>query len=84
MSAKAIREATGKDLLNRLLAQNSGASKCQFASVDESTNWQELVSKNSWLKNNVSDFCDTICLIFFFYLNIIITYWWKFNNYVHI
>ena len=34
MSAKAIREATGKDILNRLLAKDSGAAQCKFASID--------------------------------------------------
>lgn len=50
MSAKAIREATGKDLLNRLLDTNSGAARCKFAAVNETTNWDELVANNPWLK----------------------------------
>ncbi|XP_055374613.1 ATP-citrate synthase isoform X2 [Condylostylus longicornis] len=50
MSAKAIREATGKDILNRLLDEKSGAANCRFASVDPETNWNELVNKNPWLQ----------------------------------
>lgn len=50
MSAKAIREATGKDLLNRLLNANSGASRCNFATVNETTNWNDLISHNPWMQ----------------------------------
>ncbi|XP_026472785.1 ATP-citrate synthase-like [Ctenocephalides felis] len=49
MSAKAIREATGKDLLNRHLPAGSAAF-CKFASVDESTSWGELESAHPWIK----------------------------------
>uniref|UniRef100_A0A1W7RAR5 ATP-citrate synthase n=1 Tax=Hadrurus spadix TaxID=141984 RepID=A0A1W7RAR5_9SCOR len=49
MSAKAIREATGKGLLNKYL--NTGiAVKSQFAAVTEETNWNDLLEKNPWLK----------------------------------
>lgn len=54
MSAKAIREATGKDLLNRLLESGSGAARCKFAAVNESTDWNELVANNPWLQTEVS------------------------------
>ncbi|XP_065349094.1 ATP-citrate synthase isoform X2 [Cloeon dipterum] len=50
MSAKAIREATGKDLLNRFLSPSSGAALCKFAAVDESTKWEALVAANPWLQ----------------------------------
>lgn len=51
MSAKAIREATGKDIINRHLAgDDHGAAKCRFASVDESTQWSQLVADNPWLE----------------------------------
>lgn len=53
MSAKAIREATGKDLLNRLLDTDSGAARCKFAAVNESTNWNELIAANPWLQTEV-------------------------------
>lgn len=53
MSAKAIREATGKDLLNRLLDTDSGAARCKFAAVNETTNWNELVASNPWLQTEV-------------------------------
>ncbi|XP_014246746.1 ATP-citrate synthase [Cimex lectularius] len=49
MSAKAIREATGKDLLNRHLSSSSLA-KCRFATVTESTNWSDLLNEHPWLK----------------------------------
>lgn len=54
MSAKAIREATGKDLLNRLLNGSAGAARCNFASVNETTNWTDLVANNPWLQTTVS------------------------------
>lgn len=50
MSAKAIREATGKDLINRHLTGEHGAAKCRFASFDESTKWTELVADHPWLE----------------------------------
>lgn len=53
MSAKAIREATGKDLLNRLLNGSAGAARCNFVTVNETTNWDEMVASNSWLKTSV-------------------------------
>lgn len=54
MSAKAIREATGKDILNRLLDSTSGAAPCKFASVTSNTNWNELVASHPWLETTVS------------------------------
>ena len=54
MSARAIREATGKRLLNEHLASNSGAAKCRFASIDEQTDWDTLQGANPWLNNEVS------------------------------
>lgn len=54
MSAKAIREATGKDILNRHLGNVAGAAPCKFASVTSETNWNELVQQNPWLETTVS------------------------------
>lgn len=54
MSAKAIREATGKDILNRLLDKNSGAATSRFASVTSETNWSTLLAENPWLETTVS------------------------------
>lgn len=51
MSAKAIREATGKDILNRHLLIQSDSTPCRFATVTEDTNWAELVEKNPWLQS---------------------------------
>ena len=50
MSAKAIREATGKDLINRKLAVGTNAAKCRFVSIDETTNWGTLAADYPWLK----------------------------------
>ncbi|XP_060533463.1 ATP-citrate synthase isoform X2 [Cylas formicarius] len=50
MSAKAIREATGKNLINKYLGGNTAAAQCRFASVDPDTRFSELVSNNPWLK----------------------------------
>jgi ATP citrate (pro-S)-lyase len=54
MSAKAIREASGKYLINRNLPGETAAVKCQFASVTEGTDWTELLSNNPWLKTQVT------------------------------
>ncbi|XP_068146600.1 ATP-citrate synthase isoform X2 [Drosophila tropicalis] len=50
MSAKAITEATGKDILNRHL-NNHGASvaTCRFATVNAETNWSKLSVDHPWL-----------------------------------
>ena len=53
MSAKAIREATGKDIINRHLVDDA-AAKCRFAVVNEETNWQQLANDNPWLESSVS------------------------------
>lgn len=55
MSAKAIREATGKDILNRALNIDSGAATSRFASVNPETKWGELLNANPWLETTVSD-----------------------------
>ncbi|XP_054156443.1 ATP-citrate synthase-like [Oppia nitens] len=49
MSAKAIREATGKDLLNRYLKGTVSTSR--FASVTEDTDFNDLIAQNPWLKH---------------------------------
>lgn len=52
MSAKAIREATGKDLINQNLKTTGLAvSKSRFAVVTEDTNWTDLVNGCPWLKS---------------------------------
>lgn len=50
MSAKAIREATGKDILNRSLDKESGAATSRFAAVSSETNWADLLAANPWLE----------------------------------
>lgn len=62
MSAKAISEATGKDIINRNLAPLTSAVKCRFASVNENTKWEDLVLDNPWLKSEV---------ILFYHMNIL-------------
>lgn len=52
MSAKAIREATGKDLINRKLAVGTNAAKCRFVAIDENTNWTTIVADHPWLKTD--------------------------------
>ncbi|XP_071515606.1 ATP-citrate synthase isoform X2 [Panulirus ornatus] len=49
MSAKAIREATGKTLLNNNLPAGVCAT-CRFAAVTQDTQWEELVQEHPWLK----------------------------------
>ncbi|KAG5311424.1 ACLY synthase, partial [Acromyrmex insinuator] len=50
MAAKAIREATGKDLINRKLSVGTKIAKCRFVSITENTNWIDIVNEHSWLK----------------------------------
>lgn len=61
MSAKAIREATGKDIINRNLGSGTVAAKCKFASVTDATNFSDLASKHPWLNTEVTPFiCPTL------------------------
>lgn len=56
MSAKAIFEAKGKELLNKFL--ESVSIKNKFAVVTEDVNWGQLVSDNPWLNTEVSvEYC---------------------------
>lgn len=56
MSAKAIREATGKELINKYLegGDELGVAKSRFASVSETTDWGQLKLDNPWLETSVS------------------------------
>jgi ATP citrate (pro-S)-lyase len=55
MSARAIWEATGKELINdHLNAPSSGFRKCRFAVFDENTKWEDLVQNEPWLESEVS------------------------------
>lgn len=51
MSAKAIREATGKDIINRNLGDGTACEPCTFVSIDDTNfnSWNDIVSKNQWL-----------------------------------
>lgn len=50
MAAKAIREATGKDLINRKLPVGTKVAKCRFVLITETTNWIDIVNEHPWLK----------------------------------
>ncbi|XP_036143745.1 ATP-citrate synthase isoform X2 [Monomorium pharaonis] len=50
MAAKAIREATGKDLINRKLPVGTKTAKCRFVSITENTNWIDIINEYPWLK----------------------------------
>jgi len=52
MSAKAIREATGKELINKHL-QSTTAAKCQFVTINADTNIEALPSQHPWLTTQV-------------------------------
>lgn len=49
MSAKAIREATGKHLLNTFLKGSANTSR--YVVVNEDTNFGDIVLQNPWLKS---------------------------------
>ena len=51
MSAKAIYEGKGKELLNQFLTGE--AMKNKFAIVEENVNWSQLVQDNPWLNTQV-------------------------------
>ncbi|ODM94853.1 ATP-citrate synthase [Orchesella cincta] len=51
MSAKAIREATGKRILNNFLADQPYFAQCKFASVDVDNSLDRAVNENPWLTN---------------------------------
>lgn len=50
MAAKAIREATGKDLINRKLSVGTKVAKCRFVPITENTNWIDITNEHPWLK----------------------------------
>jgi len=55
MSAKAITEASGKDILNRHLnTHGAGAATCRFATVNSTTDWSKLAVDHPWLLTTVS------------------------------
>lgn len=65
MSAKAIREATGKELINKYLegGNETGTQKSRFASVTESTDWSQLVVEHPWLESTVSKNFQFFCYL---------------------
>jgi len=51
MSAKAISEAKGKEILNNNL--KDVASKNRFAIVTEDVSWEKLILEQPWLQSDV-------------------------------
>ena len=64
MSAKAVNEATGKNLLNKCI-EGQAAVQCRFASVNKDTNWTALAQDNPWLNSEVSSnlFYKIVCFV---------------------
>lgn len=55
MSAKAIREVTAKEILNRHLGSKGApenVAKCRFVAVDEKVRLSDLENENPWLSNS--------------------------------
>lgn len=50
MSAKAIYEATGKDLINRKLSSGTNVIKCRFVTITEEINWTDIINDHPWLQ----------------------------------
>lgn len=79
MSAKAISEATGKDILNRFLNDNgAGVQTCRFATVNMKTDWSQLAAQQPWLLNTVS-FCNKLFMLFFKKIRIELDTWFSFT-----
>jgi len=64
MSAKAIREASGKHLLNQFLTAGA-AVKSHVAPVTADTDWTALTRDNPWLLSEVSHWCSLYMLLNF-------------------
>ncbi|KAG6794650.1 ATP-citrate synthase [Apis mellifera caucasica] len=50
MSAKAIYEATGKNLINRKLSSGTNVIKCRFVTITEGVNWTDIINDYPWLQ----------------------------------
>lgn len=50
MSAKAIYEATGKNLINRKLSSDTNVIKCRFVTITEGVNWTDIINDYPWLQ----------------------------------
>lgn len=55
MSAKAIYESDGKTLLSKYLDSSTTYVQNRFITITKESNWDELIEKNPWLKQEVSD-----------------------------
>ena len=54
-SEKVISEVHGKHLLRRHVQRQDGQAKC--VTIDGTTDWENLVKQNPWLKTEVSFVC---------------------------
>jgi hypothetical protein len=54
MSAKAIYECDGKTLLSKYLDSTSYVQN-RFITITKDSNWDELIEKNPWLKQEVRE-----------------------------
>ena len=61
MSAKAVREAAGKNLLNKFLTVGV-AVKTHFATVTADTDWTSLEQEHPWLSSQVNCWFYHFCL----------------------
>lgn len=68
MSAKAIYEAKGKELLNKYLTDE--AAKNRFAVVTETVNWDTLTADHPWLLTEVRSTCIQVLQVFFYKINL--------------
>ena len=59
MSAKAMREASGKAMLGRALASSATSMSARFAVFTAESSWTEVVANNPWLLTEV---CQLIVL----------------------
>ena len=53
MSAKAMREASGKAMLGRALAKSGTSMSARFAVFTTDSNWAEIVVAHPWLLTEV-------------------------------
>lgn len=56
MSAKAVTEATAKNLLSKHLKTPQLKNRFKFVSVKGTSDWAEIIQSNVWLSTEVSEF----------------------------
>ena len=70
MSAKAIYEGKGKELLNQFLTGE--AVKNRFAIVEENVNWNQLVQDHPWLNSQVGRLCFFLLQVILKLINLVL------------